>query len=217
MFHVVDNAGQDEEPSSSADGSNEDNRVEAETEPEIKPEAEHDSLPTMRGLNHVGLTVPNMEEAVNFFENVIGCTRVTSFGPFRDDEGTFMKDLLNVNPRAVINEISLLRCADGSNIELFDYSSPDQETVLPRNSDIGGNHLAFYVDDIDQAAQYLNEQGLETFLGPFTVEDGPAAGQTIMYFLAPWGTHMEIISYPNGLAYETNAETILFSNVDPSA
>ena len=38
--------------------------------------------------------------------------------------GTFMQDLLEVDPRAVIPEINVLRCGTGSNIELFEYTSP---------------------------------------------------------------------------------------------
>lgn len=169
-------------------------------------------MPGMRGVNHIGLTVPDKAEAVSFFTEILGCEKATSFGPFRDDEGTFMQDLLNVDPRAVINEITLLRCGNGSNIELFDYESPDQVTAFPQNSDIGGYHLAFYVDDINAAADYLKANGIRTLLGPLPVKEGPAAGQTIMYFFAPWGLQLEAISFPNGMAYEDGADTVLWSN-----
>ena len=109
-------------------------------------------LPGVRGVDHIGMTVPDLAEAEAFFSDVMGCSKATSFGPFRDDEGTFMQDFLDVDPRAVIEEISLIRCGFGSNIELFKYTAPDQENVRPRNSDIGGHHIAFYVDDIDAAA-----------------------------------------------------------------
>ncbi|MEM6464282.1 MAG: VOC family protein [Pseudomonadota bacterium] len=174
-----------------------------------------DSLPGMRGVNHIGLTVPDKAEAVAFFEDVLGCSKATSFGPFRDDNGTFIQDLLNVHPRSVVNEITLIRCGNGANIELFDYDAPDQQTVLPKNSDIGGHHIAFYVDDINAAAEYLKSKGVRTLLGPLPVEEGPAAGQSIIYFFAPWGLQLEAISYPNGMAYEADAETILWSNTDP--
>lgn len=174
-----------------------------------------DTLPGMRGVNHIGLTVPDIAEATAFFTDVLGCAKATSFGPFRDDEGTFMRDLLNVDPRAVINEITLIRCGNGSNIELFDYDAPDQTTAFPRNSDIGGYHIAFYVDDIDAAAEYLKSKGLRTLLGPLPVDQGPAAGQTILYFFTPWGLQMEAISFPNGMAYEKDAETVLWSNTEP--
>lgn len=174
-----------------------------------------EGLPGMRGVDHIGLTVPNLAEAETFFADVLGCEKAMSFGPFRDDEGTFMQDLLDVDPRAVIEQITLMRCGFGSNIELFKYTAPDQKTVEMRNSDIGGHHIAIYVDDIDAAAQYLKDKGIRTLLGPLPVDAGPAAGQSIMYFYAPWGLQMEAISYPDGMAYEKDGGTVLWSSRAP--
>ena len=112
----------------------------------------------MRGHDHTGVTVPDMAQAVDFFTNVVGCQKAMSFGPFSDDKGTFMQDLLNVHPRAVIEEITLVRCGYGSNIELFKYTAPDQKDATPKNSDIGGYHIAFYVDDIKAAKDYLDSR-----------------------------------------------------------
>jgi hypothetical protein len=58
---------------------------------------------------------------------------------------------------------------------------------------------AFYVDDIKAAKDYLDSKGAKTFFGPFPVDEGPATGQSIVYFLAPWRLQMEIISYPKGM------------------
>ena len=175
-----------------------------------------DSLPGVRGVNHIGLTVPDLTQAEAFFTDILGCQKATSFGPFRDDTGTFMQDLLNVDPRAVVEQITLMRCGNGSNIELFHYTAPDQTTVFPRNSDIGGYHIAFYVDDINAAADYLKAKGIRTLMGPLPVSEGPAAGQTIMYFFAPWGLQLEAISFPQGMAYEKDGGPILWSNTDPA-
>jgi catechol 2,3-dioxygenase-like lactoylglutathione lyase family enzyme len=112
-----------------------------------------DGLPGMRGHDHTGITVPDMDQAVTFFVDVLGCKKAMSFGPFSDNKGNFMKDALDVNPRAVITQITLVRCGYGSNIELFSYTSPDQQVVQPKNSDVGGYHIAFYVDDIKAADQ----------------------------------------------------------------
>ncbi len=179
--------------------------------------AQAGGIPTMRGHDHTGVTVPDIDEAIGFFENVIGCKAYLTFGPFRDDEGTFMQDLLNVHPRAVIDQITMVRCGHGSNIELFQYQSPDQRTELPRNSDIGGHHIAFYVDDIEAAIAYLKEKNVTLHWGPLPVGEGPAAGQTIIYFRAPWGLQFELISYPDGMAYEKTAPGKLWSPKDPGS
>ena len=173
------------------------------------------SLPGLRGHDHTGVTVPDIKQAIDFFTNILGCQQAMSFGPFSDDKGTFMQDLLDVNPRAKIEQITMMRCGYGSNIELFQYSSPDQKNATPKNSDIGGYHIAFYVDDIKAAADYLKANNVKTMMGPLPVDQGPAAGQSILYFMAPWGLQFEAISYPKGMAYEKDGGTILWSPRDP--
>src|SRR6202047_105618 len=177
--------------------------------------ASADSIPGLRGHDHTGITVPDVKAATAFFTDVLGCSHPMSFGPFSDDKGTFMKDAVNVNPRAVIDEISMVRCGYGSNIELFQYQSPDQAKTLPKNSDIGGHHIALYVDDIDKAAAYLKEKNVRTLQGPIPIKEGPAAGQSILYFFTPWGLQMELISYPKGMAYEKDAKQLLWLTTEP--
>lgn len=177
--------------------------------------AHADQIPGMRGHDHTGVTVPNMEEAVAFFTDVIGCQKALSFGPFADDKGTFMTDLLGVDAKAVITTITLMRCGFGSNVELFEYSAPDQRDLKQKNSDIGAFHIAFYVDDVAAAKAYLESKGVATRMGPLPVTEGPAAGQTVLYFQAPWGLQFEAISYPNGMAYEKDSPVKLWDPKKP--
>jgi len=163
------------------------------------------------GMDHVGLTVPDIDQAVAWFQRVLGCRAPLTFGPFGDPTGTFMQDLLGVHPRAVIEQITMVRCGRSANIELFEYEAPDQNTTFPKNSDWAGHHVAFYVDDIQAAVAHMVAQGVPKLLGPLPVTDGPAAGQTINYFRAPFGTYIELISYPNGMAYERNPGRPLWS------
>ena len=169
------------------------------------------TIPGIRGIDHIGVTVPDVDQAVTFFHDVIGCSEAFRFGPFMDDKGTFMQDLVNVNPRAVIKQIVMMRCGQGSNIELFQYSAPEQRTEEPKNSDYGGHHIAFYVKDIKTAVDKAKANGLKTFMGPFPIKEGPAAGQSITYVLTPWGMQLELISYPKGMAYEKGAKTRLWA------
>jgi catechol 2,3-dioxygenase-like lactoylglutathione lyase family enzyme len=81
---------------------------------------------------------------------------------------------------------------------------------------IGGYHIAFYVDDIKAAADYLKANNVRTLMGPLPVDQGPAAGQSILYFMAPWGLQFELISYPNGMAYEKDGGPVLWSPKDPA-
>ena len=59
--------------------------------------ARADGVPGLRGHDHTGITVPDIKQAADFFINVLGCKEAMSFGPFADEKGNFMADLLNVN------------------------------------------------------------------------------------------------------------------------
>lgn len=157
-------------------------------------------VPGLRGIDHIGLTVPNLKEAVDFFVNVIGCEKFFSntAGPFGND---WMKENLNVDPKASLANYRV-RCGNGANLELFEYHSPDQRSVEPKNSDYGGHHIAFYVDNIDAAVAYLRSKGLKILGDVKRDAAGPTKGLAWVYVLAPWGTQLEFLSYPNGLAYE---------------
>jgi catechol 2,3-dioxygenase-like lactoylglutathione lyase family enzyme len=89
-----------------------------------------------------------------------------------------MEQHLNVHPRAVMRKLKFLRCGNGSNFELFEYQAPDPRREQPRNSDVGGYHLALYVDDIDAATAYLRAHGLRILGEPTVRTAGPSAGQT---------------------------------------
>ena len=163
-------------------------------------------IPGMQGMEHVGLTVPNLQEACDFFEKVLGAEVLFSAATnFRVDDSDWMKDHLNVHPRAVINEFRYVRMRNGTNLELFEYRSPDQTTMQPKNSDVGGYHLAFYVDDMGAAIEYLKSAGIRVLGEPTSYTDGPNLGLTWCYFLAPWGLQLEVVSSPKGTVFDTDA------------
>jgi catechol 2,3-dioxygenase-like lactoylglutathione lyase family enzyme len=171
-------------------------------------------LPGLRGTDHVGFTVPDLDEAVDFFVNVIGCEEFYELGPFRSDDD-WMQTHLNVHPRAVMKKLRFLRCRNGSNFEIFEYESPDQNSRQPKNSDIGGHHLAFYVDDFDKALGFLKSHGVKILGEPTVRTAGPSAGQTWVYFLAPWGMQLELVSFPKGKGYEQGTSRCLWHPAHP--
>ena len=172
-------------------------------------------LPDLVGTEHIGFTVPNIEAATRFFVDVIGCEHIYSLGPFKDDQGDWMRRQLNVHPRAVIRELRFLRCRTGPNFEIFEYQAPGQISEGPANSDIGGHHLAFYVHDIRAAVEYLKERNVRVLGEPVTRTEGPSAGQTWIYFLAPWGMQLELVSFPHGKAYERTTDIRLWHPAKP--
>jgi catechol 2,3-dioxygenase-like lactoylglutathione lyase family enzyme len=172
-------------------------------------------LPGLRGTDHIGFTVPNLEEAITFFVDVLGCEPFYELGPFKADDD-WMATHLNVHPRAVMHKLKLLRCGNGSNFEVFEYDAPNQRRIQPRNTDVGGHHLAFYVDDIDAAVCYLRAKGVRVLGEPTVRTTGPSAGQSWVYFLSPWGMQFELVSYPQGKGYEAETDRRLWHPASPS-
>ncbi|APR04339.1 VOC family protein [Thauera chlorobenzoica] len=172
-------------------------------------------LPGLRGTDHIGFTVPDLDEAVDFFVGVIGCEPFYELGPFAADDD-WMATHLDVHPRAVMKRLKFLRCRHGSNFELFEYDAPGQNRRQPRNSDVGGHHLAFYVDDIDAALAHLRAHGVRILGEPTVRTSGPNAGQTWVYFLAPWGMQLELVSFPDGKGYERDTARRLWHPARPA-
>lgn len=163
----------------------------------------------LRGMEHVGLTVPDLVQAVDFFRSVLGADVLYEHGPFRADDN-WMAVNLGVDARAVIPRIVVLRIANGPTLELFEYEHASESAAgevaarrPPGQSHVGGVHLAFYVDDIDAGVDSLREHQLIVLGEPKRVAEGPSAGLAWVHFLAPWGQQLDLVSYPTGIrAYE---------------
>jgi glyoxylase I family protein len=167
-------------------------------------------LPGLAGAEHIGITVPDLEAATRFFVDVIGCKAVFEVGPFASDDD-WMQKHLGVDPRAKVNKLRMLKCANGPSIELFEYDVKDQKKTVPQNSDIGGHHVGFYVTDLDAAVAHLRRHGVEVLGEPTSMNEGPSAGLRWVYFVSPWGMTMELVSYPKGMAYEGSANDVLWT------
>ncbi|WP_191283420.1 VOC family protein [Pseudolysinimonas yzui] len=171
-------------------------------------------MPGLRGAEHIGFTVPDLDEAERFLVDVLGAEKVYSLGPFeRDDD--WMREHLGVHPRTVMRELRFFRLGHGPNLEVFQYEAADGQNPQPRNSDIGGHHLALYVDDLDAAVAHLRAHGVET-MGEPTASRGASEGQRWVYFRAPWGMQFELVSFPGGKAYEETAEVRLWHPAHPA-
>ena len=172
--------------------------------------ARADGIPSMVGVDHIGMTVPKLQDGIDFFTKVLGCEYIYTAGPFSDPKGDWMKKSLDVDERAVTT-LAMVRCGPSQNVELFEYDAKDQVKTPLKNSDVGGFHLAFYVNDIKAAVDYLKTVPGVVVLGdPTPVAGQPNGGETIIYFKTPWGANMELLSYPNGLDYEKTTDKRLF-------
>jgi glyoxylase I family protein len=174
-----------------------------------------DSLPGLRGTDHLGFTVPDMAEAHSFITEILGGRFFYSMGPFASDDDRMSRQF-NVSPQAVIREVRFYRLGSGANLEIFEYESIQGQRDQPRNSDVGGHHIALYVDDFDEALTYLKAKNVK-ILGQPQLSTGPGLGQQWIYFLAPWGMQFELVSYPNGKAYLARGGPELWNPTRPQS
>jgi catechol 2,3-dioxygenase-like lactoylglutathione lyase family enzyme len=157
-------------------------------------------IPSFDTIDHFGVTVPDLEEAVEFFVDVLGAEDWYREGP-SEDAGDAMWRELRVHPRASVR-LAMLKLGSTTTIELLEYSVPPGEatTAPPRNSDHSAGHIGLRVRDVDAAAAYLRGvPGVEVLEGPVTVEGGLSGGLKWMYFTTPWGSMMELIQLPDGM------------------
>ncbi|NIH85243.1 VOC family protein [Amycolatopsis granulosa] len=159
-------------------------------------------IPGVRGVDHFGVTVPDLDQAHTFFTEVLGCEYLYRLGPYQHDDD-WMSVHLGVHEKAVMRRLHFYRLGGQAIFEVFQYEAPDQRTEPPRNSDIGGHHVAIYVEDLDAAVAALHANGL-TVMGEPTASKNASEGQRWVYFLSPWGMQFELVSYPGGKAFDHN-------------
>jgi catechol 2,3-dioxygenase-like lactoylglutathione lyase family enzyme len=165
-----------------------------------------------RYIDHAGYTVPDLDQALAFFTEVLGCELLYQAGSYQDPTSDYMTTRLDVDRRASVR-LAVLRWGPVNNIELVQFASPEQNTVPPKVSDVGGRHLAIYVDDMDRAVSYLKKQSGVRVLEPHNVGEvgkSEEGGVQARYFVTPWSMYMELINRPEKMLYENRTSARLF-------
>ncbi|MFB6130485.1 MAG: VOC family protein [Salinigranum sp.] len=168
---------------------------------------EYSGIPTATNVDHVGVTVPDLDEAEAFFVDVLGCEILYRATPPVDETvRDWMARNLGVHPESTMRLVKM-RCGPSTNVELLEYDDPTGTDEHPDNGDAGASHLCFFVEDIDAAVAYLDGvEGVEFQGEPRTAEEGPEEGQTFVYFRAPWGLQLELIHTPPDVAYRETTD-----------
>jgi catechol 2,3-dioxygenase-like lactoylglutathione lyase family enzyme len=170
---------------------------------------------TVRAVEHIGVTVPDLEQATAFFAEALGAEEIYDMidSPLA---GPAIEEGLGVPKGAVIEAIRMLRLGNGPNIELFTYSGVTQrEPVIP--SDYGLQHFCVYVDDIDAAAKQIEAAGGTLLSAPGDLPGGDAgSGNRYVYTRTPWGSTVELVTYPSPQAYEASTELRRWRPADDS-
>ncbi len=171
------------------------------------------SLSITRGINHIGLTVPNIDEATEFFKEAldgkIAYDSQTEIDTPR--AGEFVENVLGLEDGAKIIKKRMMVFGNGPNIEMFEFKDAKQkEPVLLQ--DVGYTHLSFYVDEFDKAFERIQKAGGVALSEPHDntrYED--TEGNKTVYVQAPWGSLIELQTVPSGFYYPENSEAEVFT------
>jgi len=140
---------------------------------------------------HTNIVARDWKRLATFYEEVFGCRRVP---PPRDYQGAWVTDV------TALEDVSLagmhLRLPgygeQGPTLEIFQYNRTADADLPPAANRKGFAHIAFHVDDVEQAkAAVLAAGGCE--LGQQHSMQVPGAGEiTLIYMTDPEGNIVEL-------------------------
>ena len=138
--------------------------------------AEGRGIPGARNVDHAGSVVPDLEEAVRFFVDVVGADLL-----FRSPPAAGLESKEEAAPGTTV-AVAFLRFGPNLNLELLQFIGPRAPTPAPRVSENGAVHIAIWVDDVVRAADYLRAQpGVEIIGGVGEPSSGADKGTTWVY------------------------------------
>jgi catechol 2,3-dioxygenase-like lactoylglutathione lyase family enzyme len=146
-------------------------------------------MSTLSGeIHHSGLNVSDLDRSLDFYMNILGLEQV--FEP-QEAWGTPVEEATRT-PGAKTRFTMLRSRSGGAILELIQYESPRAKPSELKISDTGAPHLAFRVDDIDEAKKELESKGVKFNGAPIRVGDGPLKGRAFVYFSDPDGLTLEL-------------------------
>lgn len=165
---------------------------------------DHDEFgPLPRGINHIGLTVDNLNQASEFLTKGFGAKWCYDGLTLQDTprEGPEVERQLGLSKGSRILRQRLMRIGNGPNIEIFEIEATTPARPLGLE-DRGWNHISVYCDDIQGALKRCVAAGavpLSDVHGNSRHEDTQGNGS--VYVRPPWDGLIELQSIPNGYYY----------------
>ena len=145
------------------------------------------------GVNHVGLTVTDLERSIAFYTEVLECEVVMR----QEKRGGYLAAIVGY-PDADVAMAHLRFPGSEHRLELFEYRSPRSapRDLEPRN--VGNAHICFVVPDLDALYERLVERKVDTFSPPVIIDTGVNKGGLSLYLRDPDGITVEVFQPPSG-------------------
>ena len=164
---------------------------------------------TVRGINHIGITVPDIGAAKTFLSEALGAQLIYQSFSAKDPsrQGPEFEKATGAAAGTVVRAQAMMKVETGPDIELFEMHGPKQQLPV-RPSDFGITHFGVYTDNIDAAVKRFVAAGGTALTPPrsipYETEKGP--GNKVCYCRTPWGTTIEFITLPDHMAYRGQTE-----------
>jgi catechol 2,3-dioxygenase-like lactoylglutathione lyase family enzyme len=139
------------------------------------------------GIDHVGLTVTDLDRSMKFYTEALGCTVVFE----QEKRGGYLAAIVGY-PDADVRMVHLQPPGVSPRIELFEYREPPTaaRNLEPRN--LGNAHVCFVVDDLHALYERLVERGVTTMSPPVEIDTGANKGGFGLYLRDPDGITLEL-------------------------
>ena len=139
----------------------------------------------IQAIRHTGIVVSDMHTSLRFYRDLLG---MEVWADFQDDS-QMIQDVTGVKGAKVW--MTKLKAEDGVSIELLQYLSHPQAVPEPRRAcDVGCNHVALQVDDLDSLHEKLLAEGIEFNIAPTISSEGFAK---VTYCRDPEGVLVELV------------------------
>ena len=145
-------------------------------------------------INHIGITVADIDAAIEFYTSAFGLTvLVAPFDASTETEGAKRRfDVFGAQWGRM--KLAHLTDAEGTGFEIFQFVKP---TVHVREEGFdywnsGISHIALTVDDLESTISRITELGGRA---RSDIHELPS-GTRICYCADPWGTAIELVTTP---------------------
>jgi catechol 2,3-dioxygenase-like lactoylglutathione lyase family enzyme len=143
---------------------------------------------TVRGIDHVGITVGDLDAALAFYEGLLGIRRIAR----GEDSSPVVASITGVPGAQVL--WADLDLGGGQILELLQYLEPDGTPLDQRPCDPGASHVGLAVDGIDEVWQRLADAGVKVNAPPIDPGGYEAwQGARCAYVSDPDGRTVELI------------------------
>jgi len=149
-------------------------------------------LTMIQRINHVSITVKDLDKVIQWFRDVMGCTNI--WEPY-EYKGDLIETCLGIP--GVHLRVQKVQVQDFV-LEFIQYLSPPGRELKGNTNDVGYPHIGFVVDDIVGMYEDMKRKGAQFKSPPCQITDksNPMIGWQMVFVWGPEGMTLELVQAP---------------------